>query len=360
MYLDWRKLESYNVPLKIVLGQRGMGKTFYPVFKHIKQFLDTGKRFVYLVDTDESVKMISSNHGEKFFSRILEYMEKNPTNSNKKYLSLMRQSEITTDDLANKIIGGTIIINNLTAGYILSIDNFHKTKRNNFTNISAIIVDEFVPEKVDIRVFKNPYKVNSIIQSIARTDNVLIYMLGNTVSIVDPIISRFKLSNLKMGEIRKIYVNNAYGEHLLGVAWKPDPKDYPELTKQQAQSVAGLFAQAIGETDLESNIYKDDLPKALRMPNKLRSSKCMFIIHGPENIKIRLNHVKSTNQYYCLPEYTGLTNHNICFDKKYIKPGVKHDVLFKDVLLKLFKNGYILFQSGEVYNHFKIIFGLET
>lgn len=356
MYLNWRTIEGYNVPLQIVIGERGMGKTFYPVFKHIKEFLRTEKRFIYLVDTDDAVKMISSNHGEKFFARILEYMINNPTKSNQYYHKLMTQSEITTDDIANKIIGGTIIINNKTAGYILSIDNFHKTKRNNFTNISAIIVDEFIPEKTDIRTLQNPYKLNNIIQSISRTDNVKIYMLGNSVNVDDPIVVRFGLHTLKTGEIRRINVTNEYGTFNLGVAWKPNPKDYPKLQKAKNTSIAGLFSQAIGETNLETNTYKNDLPNSLKLPPKLESSKHILTIHGNQ-CSIRFHWTKS-KKLYCLHDYGQNVINRICIDKKYIAPNISFVPRWKETILKHYNQNNIYFDNGYTYNLFKLIFNI--
>ena len=103
---------------------------------------------------------------------------------------LKELEELVTRQSKAKIIGGTIKINGETAGYILSMNSFGEIKRNNFSKIKHIIVDEFITEKLDKTALENPKKVSSLIQSIGRLKDMKIYLLGNAIRFDDPILSR--------------------------------------------------------------------------------------------------------------------------------------------------------------------------
>ena len=75
MYYNWRKIDGYGCPLKIVLSRRGLGKTFKVVQnKGIWRFLTKEKMFIYVVETKEMVKQLCMNKGEKFFCNIIYFL----------------------------------------------------------------------------------------------------------------------------------------------------------------------------------------------------------------------------------------------------------------------------------------------
>lgn len=356
MYYNYRTIDGYNAPITVILSKRGLGKTFGRVFRSMRRFIENQRRFIYVVETEDMVQTLSQNRGEKFFSKIIEYLEKNPTVRNKKMLEYMEgsKSEITEGDVVNKIKGGTIIIGGVTAGYIVSMNGFAKLKRNNFVNVAEVIVDEFIPETIDVRSLKNAYKLVSLIQSIARTDNIKVYLLGNTVRLNDNILLKLKLTHLKPGEIRKVY--DKFG--LIVVCHYVDNSQYKEFTELADRSVAGRLAALTGEDNLEENKFGDEISNELLIPDKPRPSHFIMCLHG-EAGSIRIHATKDHSEYYVLEDYGRNLNNRYCFDKRYATNVVKYYDVWKEALFELFQNNRVLFQDSTVYMIFKNILKLD-
>ena len=267
LYYDWSPIEGYDCPIKIVVAMRGIGKTFPKVKMSLEDFITNDERFVYVVEQDDDVKELSKNNGEKFWSKIIEYYEVQNT-SRKRYFynkitSLELDSEEDNKELRKsnaKISGSTIKINGQTAGYILDMYSFANIKRNNFVKIRTIIIDEFISEKMDKRSLSNPERIVSIVQSVARLDNVRIYLLGNSIRKDDPILARmgFKIDNFGF-----YFLKDKYG--LLAVLHYVDPKQYKEFEKRANESVAGRLAKMLKCDNEERNEFKEDLPKDRRL-----------------------------------------------------------------------------------------------
>lgn len=355
MYYNWRKIDGFNAPITVVLAKRGIGKTFGRVKDAVKDFCLKGNRFVYVVETEDMVAELSQNKGEKFFASILEFLRNNPSHLHNNMLAKMGEcSEVTEGDTLNKIKGGTIIIGGETAGYIVSISGFAKLKRNNFVNVKYLIIDEFIPEEINIRHLKYAYKVVNLVQSIARLKSVKIYMLGNTIRLDDLILAKMGLSDMKVGEIRKI--KDKYG--LLVVAHRVDNKEYEEFNKASDESVAGRFAKLVGEDNLERNEFKEDIPVELLIPEQHKASHLMFCLVG-EGGTIRVNTTKDYQELYILSDYGTNSRQRITFDKRFQNGNVQYQDYWYDVLLRKYNQNLIKFESASVYLTFKFLMNLK-
>ena len=263
IYYNYTKIDGYHCPIKIVVSRRGLGKTFGKIRKYTENYITKGRRFIYVVETDEMVKELARNKGEKFWSALLKYYAEQDTSRKRYFYNKLTNLEVEETQTKNgeqqsetrvkenvSLLGGTIKINGDTAGYIVSLNSFGELKRNNFVNIGAVLVDEFISEKIDKVTLENPKKVSSIIQSIARLKDIEICMLGNSVRLSDPILSRMGFKLKDYGFYKK------YDKHgLLAVLHFVDPKDYPAFAKAHEESVAGRFASMLGETHEEENIF---------------------------------------------------------------------------------------------------------
>ena len=141
-----------------------------------------------------------------------------------------------------------------------------------------------------------PRRISSIIQSIARLDNINIYMLGNSIRLDDPILSRMGF------KIRKYGIYKKYDENgLLAVLHFVDPSDYPEFAEKHNKSVAGRFAKMLGETNEEENKFIENLPQDRRliMPVKYRKGGfSVNIVRG--DILVTIKELQ-TGGFACVP-----------------------------------------------------------
>jgi len=362
MFYNWRVIDGYNAPITVVVGQRGLGKTFGKVLQALKGFVEKGKRFVYVVETLEDVKTLSQNHGERFFSAIEEYLSNAESKRKQRLYSALFEGSTELDDGeteleekgSHKVMGGTFKINGETAGYLVSINSFGNLKRNNFVNIGMVIIDEFIPEEIDVRHLKIAYKVSSLIQTIARRKDVKVYMLGNSIRLDDVLLCKLGLDNMYLGEIRVI--KDKYGVLLVG--HYVNPKDYQEFTKASNQSVAGRLSVLLGEDSLERNEFRGELSQDLLIPSNAKRSHLLFCLHG-QTESVRINITKDRSELYVMTDYGDNKEQRYTFDEKFVSGVVMYRPEWRELLLNRYIHNQIKFESSVVHMIFKNLLKLD-
>lgn len=308
MYYDWTKIDGYRCPVKIVISRRGLGKTFGKVKKSVEDFITKSHRFIYVVETDEMIKELTKNNGEKFWCNILAFYEEQDTSRKRYFYKKLTDIEIEEEDTENgesaeifktvnkaRLVGGIIKINKETAGYIVSLNSYGEIKRNNFKDVYTIIVDEFISEKMDKTTLGYPKAISSIIQSVLRLKYAKIYLLGNSIRLDDPILSRMGFKIKEYG-LYKRYDKKG----LFAILDFVNPEDYPEFAKAHEESVAGRFAAMIGETNEEENKFLSDIPEDRRLTNfkYKKNGLSINVVKGDIIVTIR---ELASGGYACVP-----------------------------------------------------------
>lgn len=363
-YYSYRKIDSYGCPLKVIISRRGLGKTFGALKdKCVWRFIEKNKRFIYVVETREMVKFLTQNHGEKFFSAIIEFCKANPSSKNNKIYNALAGSNIDdyiTPEQYNQnkgnpksaeAIGGAIRIFRQTAGYIVAYDDYGNLKRNNFVNLGTIVFDEFIPEERDVRNLKDAYRLTSVVQSAARMQDVEIIMLANAIRADDPILERMGLNNVKPGEFRKIRID---GE-LFGVCHFVDNAEYETFNQAAQKTVANKFARLLGETNLDTNTFSNNITQDLLIPAKLNPNHLLCCLHGDNGTSVRIHATQDYKQYYVLSDYGKNTRLRYCIDQKNISPVVFYNPQWGDLLKQKYQLNQLRFESNTVYFAFKSI-----
>lgn len=362
MFYNWRYLNGYNAKIKVVIGGRGLGKTFACVLSCLRDFANKKERFVYVVETLDDVKTLSQNKGERFFSAIKDYLSSSESTTKiKLYKKLFGDSseidngetDLVGDD-GNKVIGGTIKVGGETAGYLIAINAYGNLKRNNFSNIKTIIIDEFIPEEIDIRHLQIAKKVVSVVQTVARRKDINIIMLGNSIRLDDVLLVKLGLDNMRVGEVRLI--SDKYG--LLIIAHYVDMSEYPKFKQASEESVAGRLATLLGEDNLDKNIFRGELNEKQLIPDKQKASQLFVCLHGQSG-SVRINITKDHSEYYVLNDYGKNRNNRICIDKKYQTDVVQFLPMYGELLLNAYTQGKMRFESSAIHLLFKTIMKLD-
>lgn len=368
MYYDYSKIDSYKCPIKLVISRRGLGKTFGKIKMCTERFITKGYRFIYVVETGEMVQKLTSNNGEKFWSAILEYYAEKNTSRKRYFYEHLTELKVEDDEndkdgykslftkevVKTNIVGGTIKINGETAGYMLDMNSFAEIKRNNFSKVKYIIVDEFITEKLDKTALENPRKISSIIQSVGRLKDITIYLLGNAIRFDDPILARMGFKLEKFGYYKKF---DKYG--LLAVLHFVDPKDYPDFAEAHDKSVAGRFARMIGETNEEENRFLSDIPENRRLTSFKYKKGGLSLNVVRDNTIVTLKELekggiacvpfsnsKNTRTLYCMTEKEQgfkLGYHIIC------------NKALRQTIMNMLKANCIYYYSEIEYNQLKLI-----
>lgn len=361
MHYEWCKIDSYdNIPIKIVMSRRGLGKTFGKVLESLNKYAEDNLQFIYVVETLEMVKTLSQDAGFKFFKAINEFLEERPKYRKGVLGKMLCEASVTEDSdikLENGAVvkGGSIRIMGKVAGYILALNDFANLKRNNFPKkLSLIIIDEFISEKTDISILDNPRKLISILGSVARNREVKIYMLSNTVSSRDPILNRLKIQDMIPGEIR--IINDKYGP--LIIAHRVALEEYPKFAEKQDSSVVGRLSALMGEDNLEKNVFEDDLKECLRIPAVRKQSHMEYCLHG-ELGSVRIHVTQDRSNFYCIDDYGSNTKNRYCIKEKYQNHTVRFRPELRDYFITLYNKKMILFDTELNHLIFKNILGLS-
>ena len=171
VYYNYDRIISYNALLNILIGERGVGKTYGASKLVTNAFIKKKRQFVYL----RRYKTELSKSIKKFFS------------------SLQKDNEFPNHSLDVK--GYSFFIDDEVAGYGMTLSTAQQLKSSNFPDVYYIIFDEFLIEDGQGHYLKNEvFTFLGIIETIARTRDIKVFMLANAVTELNPYFLFFNLT----------------------------------------------------------------------------------------------------------------------------------------------------------------------
>lgn len=244
MYFDISKCLSYGAFLNLLIGSRGVGKTYGLTKFVIKEFLKKGYEFMYV----RRYKTEMQKSAPKFFS------------------AMISNEEFKGHDL--KVKGSTFLIDDKVAGYQATLSTAQNLKSSNFPNVKYIIFDEFIIENGQNHYLRGEVDVFlGLIETVARTRDVKVFLLGNAVSTTNPYFLYFDLSLPYNNEIK------TFKDGLILV-------DYMYNLEYMNMKRETKFGKLVKDTDYESyaidNRFIDD--NKVFIEKKSGSARCNFSI----------------------------------------------------------------------------------
>lgn len=170
-YYEYHKILSYNALLNILIGERGVGKTYGATKFVIKQFLNKNEEFAYIRRYKPELQKAVPN----FFDAI---------NSNNEF-----ENRLYTK-------GNKFYCDDNVFGYAMTLATAQDLKSVNFSKVKTIIFDEFIIEEGQKKYYlKNEVFVFlNLIETISRLRDVRVFMLANSASSTNPYFLYFDLT----------------------------------------------------------------------------------------------------------------------------------------------------------------------
>ena len=195
------RIISFNAILNLIIGERGVGKSYNFKTFAVNRFLNKNKQFCYIrryeTDLDES---IGNSNDNKFFEQI----KKEFPNSTFKISKSKKVRKLYID---NKI-----------CGYAMPLSSADSLKSSSYENVDIIIYDEFMLKEGSTQHYlKNePEIILDLIETIGRLRDIRVFCLGNAISSTCPLMSYFNLTlpyntdikTFKNGTIAVEYIKN--------------------------------------------------------------------------------------------------------------------------------------------------------
>ena len=169
MYYNAGELLSKNRIFNFIIGNRGGGKTYHWKVRCIKDYLRTGKQFIWIRRYNTELENI-----KKWYDDIAHEFEGHELEVTKKYIK----------------------INGEIAGYIGALSTSQRLKSNAYPKVDKIVFDEFLIDKGSLRYINGEVELMlELVETIfrMRDDNNKVVFIANAISIVNPYFTYFNI-----------------------------------------------------------------------------------------------------------------------------------------------------------------------
>ena len=195
------RIISFNALLNLIIGERGVGKTYGFKTFSVKRFLNKGKQFAYVrrYETDLA-ESVGNSEDNKFFEQI----KKEFPNSTFKITKSKKVRKLYIDD---KI-----------CGYAMPLSSADSLKSSTYENVDTIIYDEFMLKEGSTQHYlrNEPEIILDLIETIGRLRDIRVYCLANAISSTCPLMAYFDVTlpyntdikTFKNGTIAIEYIKN--------------------------------------------------------------------------------------------------------------------------------------------------------
>lgn len=199
-WYSYDKVLSYNAMMNIIIGERGVGKSFNLKVYLINRFKKKHRQFIYLRRYDTELQ--KSLKKDEFFDDI------------------RIDPSLTDDEMCAK--GDKLYINGELCGYAIPLSKASIYKSVPFPKVDIIMFDEFLIDNNTYHYLPDePERLLDFMETVGRLRNIKIFMLGNNISLINPYFDYFNISlpyntdikTFKEGLILINYIKNeAYRE----------------------------------------------------------------------------------------------------------------------------------------------------
>lgn len=173
MWYSYDKVLSYNAMLNMIIGERGVGKSFNLKVYLLNRFKKKHKQFIYLRRYDTELQ--KSLKKDEFFADI------------------RSDPSLANDDMCVK--GERLYINKELCGYAIPLSKASIYKSVPFPDVDIIMFDEFLIDNNTYHYLPDePERLLDFIETVGRLRNIKIFMLGNNTSLINPYFDYFNIS----------------------------------------------------------------------------------------------------------------------------------------------------------------------
>lgn len=187
MFYNWQKTFSYDAPLSIVVGARGIGKTYGLRKQFVKDYLKDGSRFVAVVRYKAAIQ--GTNGIQYGYFDKLQQLNEFPNHRFKVEGSRAYIAHVSDDE--EKPDWELL-------GYFVALSDMQRTKEKTYSHVKRIVFDEFaIDKRTNTRYIPQEFSIfTNILSSVIREEAgkgtpARVYLLGNSCDLTNPYFSAF-------------------------------------------------------------------------------------------------------------------------------------------------------------------------
>jgi hypothetical protein len=199
-FYDWHKTLSYDADVTMVIGARGVGKTFGIRTQCIRDWIKDGSRFVEVVRFKNELSGVADG----YFNRVGDQAEFDDYifRTDARYGWIAEKPEETEDDKKVKPDWHLLV-------YFIALSDAQRMKKRTFDKVRRIIFDESILERSDRyhNYLPNEFGVlANLVDTVSRerADTISlrprVYLLGNACDLSNPYFANYGVgTDLKFG-----------------------------------------------------------------------------------------------------------------------------------------------------------------
>ena len=324
IYWDLNKLLSYNALLNVVIGERGVGKSYGSKLYVANKFIKKGEQFVYIRRYKTELKeAMMKNSSPIFFEQIAN----DPKMQGHKFRN--------TKD--------TMYIDGKICGYAIPLSIANILKSSTYERVTTIIFDEFIIDKGNYHYLPNEViQFLDVIETVARLRDIKVILLGNAISVTNPYFAFFDLSLPYNSEFK------TFKDGLIVVNYIKNIK-YREVKKQTK------FGRLIEDTEYGKYAIDNEFLRDSKsfIKKKTKNAKFFFIMKlGGKDIGIWIDY--NINSIFISYDYDPLcpiivtinpNDHN----EQTLLVRIRNNGFFKN-LIEHYRNGLLFFENQVLKN----------
>lgn len=250
LYYDYSRILTYNAFLNILIGERGVGKTYGASKLVVKKAIQKKEQFAYIRRYKSELK----KSVPKFFEALNE------------------NNEFPNHFLYTK--GNTFYLDDEPIGYAMNLSTAQSLKGTNFSKVKYIIFDEFIIEKGQQRYLPNEVEnFLGLLETIARMRDIKVFLLANAVTTVNPYFLFFNIDLPYNNDIK------TYKDGLILIQYMKN-EEYRKAKKESK------FGKLVAGTEYESYAIENQfrLDNKSFIEKKTGNAKCNFSFQYKEKI----------------------------------------------------------------------------
>ena len=256
-YYDWHKTLAYDADVTMVIGARGLGKTFGLRRQFVRDYLNNGYRFVEIVRYKDELADVSQD----YFERISELDEFEGI----RFKADSHNAYLARNDINEKPKWEMI-------GYFIAMTQHQRKKKKTYDHVRRLLLDEAIIERTDRyhKYLPNEFMIlGDIVDTVSRErpgvkgTRPRVYLLGNACDIANPYFMHYGVgTNLKFGY--RWYSNKTFLLHYVESASYSSAKARDTVAGRMI-SGSDWGRQSIDNTFvLESTEFVHEKPKRAR------------------------------------------------------------------------------------------------
>lgn len=283
-YYDWHVTLSYNADVTMVVGARGIGKTYGLRKQCIRDFINHGWRFVEVVRYKKELSKVADGYFDKL-SQDKDFKGK-VFRTDTRYMYMADDVGDDTDENGKKKKPQWQVI-----GYFAALTDAQMEKKRTYANVRRIIFDEAVLERADRfhRYLPNEFAtlanlVDTASRERADTEGLQprVYLLGNACDIANPYFARYGVgTDLQFGY--RWYGGKTFLLHYV--------RDDEYAMEKMAGTVAGRMLSMSADG-------------AIASMNEFQTVNSQFVLPKPKRAKFSFGIVCNGKEYGIWNDYT--------------------------------------------------------